>query len=206
MTPVSTASLPVAVSATHLTTLMETHNDVTIIDVRTPAEFESAHIPGSYNVPLDLLAEHAGELASAVGGPVVLVCRSGVRAHQAEHTLRAADLPRLHVLDGGLAAWETTLLPVNRGSQRWGIERQVRGVAGGLAMVGALAGLFVWRPLGGIAAGIGGGLLVSALTDSCTMARMLTKLPYNTAGATCDVASVMQDIARSTDRVSPAAD
>lgn len=206
MTPASTASLPLAVTPTHLTMLMETHNDVTIIDVRTSAEFESTHIPGSYNVPLDLLPEHADALASAVGGPVVLVCRSGVRARQAEHTLRAADLPRLHVLDGGLAAWETASLPVNRGSQRWGIERQVRGAAGGLALIGALAGLFVWRPLGGIAAGIGGGLLVSALTDSCTMARMLSKLPYNTAGTTCDVASVMQDIMRRTSPDSLAAD
>jgi hypothetical protein len=157
-------------------------------------------------VPLDLLPEHAGELASAVGGPVVLVCRSGVRARQAEQTLRASDLPRLHVLDGGLTAWEAGSLPVNRGRQRWSMERQVRGVAGGLALAGALAGLFVWRPMGGVAAGIGGGLLVSALTDSCTMARVLAKLPYNNGGATCDVASVMQDITRSTDRVSLAAD
>ena len=53
-------------------------------------------------------------------------------------------------------------------------------------LAGALAGLFVWRPLGGVAVGIAGGLLVSALTDSSTMARVRTKLPYNNAGATSD--------------------
>lgn len=199
-------ALPVAVTPTDLAALAERHEDVTILDVRTPAEFESAHIPGSYNVPLDLLSEHAEELASAVGGPVVLVCRSGVRARQAEQTLRTVELPRLRVLNGGLTAWELASLPVNRGRQRWSMERQVRGVAGGVALAGALAGLFAWRPLGGVAAGIGGGLLVSALTDSCTMARVLAKLPYNNAGATCDVTSVMQAITKRTSPGSLAAD
>jgi rhodanese-related sulfurtransferase len=47
-----------------------------ILDVRTPAEFETAHIPGSYNVPLDLLREHRDELARHIDEDVVLVCRS----------------------------------------------------------------------------------------------------------------------------------
>lgn len=166
---------------------------VTMLDVRSPAEFASAHIPGSYNVPLELLPEHAAELGSAIGEPLVLVCRSGMRARQAEHTLRAADFPRLHVLDGGLAAWEGASLALKRGRSHWGMERQVRGVAGSIAMSAALAGLFIWRPLGGIAAAIGGGLFVSALTDSCTMARVLGKLPYNQS-MTCDVSSVIEDL------------
>jgi tRNA 2-selenouridine synthase SelU len=33
-----------------------------LIDVRTPAEFETAHIPGAYKVPLDLLREHRDEI------------------------------------------------------------------------------------------------------------------------------------------------
>jgi hypothetical protein len=45
--------------------------DVRVLDVRTPAEFESAHIPGAYNVPLDTLAEHAAELERHVEEPVV---------------------------------------------------------------------------------------------------------------------------------------
>ena len=166
---------------------------VTVLDVRSPAEFASAHIPGSYNVPLELLPEHAAELGSAIGEPLVLVCRSGTRARQAEQTLRAADLPRLHVLDGGLAAWEGASLALNRGRSHWGMERQVRGVAGSIAMFAAFAGLFVWRPLGGIAAAIGGGLFVSALNDSCTMARVLGKLPYNQS-MTCDISSVIADL------------
>src|SRR5690348_12127756 len=35
-----------------------------VLDVRTPAEFETAHIAGSYNVPLDLLREHRDEIVA----------------------------------------------------------------------------------------------------------------------------------------------
>ena len=69
-----------------------------ILDVRTPAEFESAHIPGSYNVPLDLLREHRDELARHIDEDVVLVCRSGGRATQAEQALGQVGLPGLRVL------------------------------------------------------------------------------------------------------------
>jgi len=171
-------------------TLQHEQPDMAILDVRTPAEFESAHIPGSYNVPLDLLPEHTTEIGATVGGPLVLVCQSGVRAHQAEQALAGANLPRLHILNGGLTTWERQGLPLTRGRQRWAMERQVRGIAGGIVLVSALAGTLVARPLGLIAAGIGGGLLFSAVSNSCAMATVLAKLPYN-RGASCDVDTVL---------------
>lgn len=188
--------VPVVLSPAQLAGLLNERSDVTVLDVRTPAEFESAHIPGSYNVPLDLLPEHTTELSAAVGGPVVLVCRSGTRARQAEQALRSSpvDFPRLHILEGGLGAWESAGHPVNRGRQRWSIERQVRGVAGALVLAAAL-GSFAWQPLGVVAAGIGGGLLISAITDTCAMGRCLVKLPYNRA-ASCDIDRVLRDLAR----------
>ena len=78
-----------------------------LLDVRTPAEFGTAHIPGSYNVPLDLLREHRDELRQHLEDNVVLVCRTGNRAGQAETLLAAAGLPNLHVLEGGVTAWAT---------------------------------------------------------------------------------------------------
>ena len=56
---------------------------VRVLDVRTTSEFENAHIAGAYNVPLDLLAEHAADLRDASAGAVVLVCQSGQRAQKA---------------------------------------------------------------------------------------------------------------------------
>ncbi len=63
--------------------------DLLVLDVRSPAEFEGMHIPGAYNVPLDTLGEHATEIQRHVEDPVVLVCRSGMRASQAEQRLPA---------------------------------------------------------------------------------------------------------------------
>jgi rhodanese-related sulfurtransferase len=186
--------IPNVLDVDTLSDLVARQAPVTILDVRTPAEFEAAHIPGSYNVPLDQLPEHGRDLGSAIGGPAILVCRSGARARQAEQALRQAELPRLHVLDGGLAAWQMRGLPVNRGRQRWSLERQVRGLAGTLVVAGVVGGWLVWPPLTVLAAAVGGGLAFSALTDTCGMALLLAKLPYN-RDATCDVSTVLQDLA-----------
>lgn len=67
---------------------------------------------------------------------------------------------------------------VVHGRPRWGLERQVRLVAGGLVLAGVLASR--WAPKSVLlAGGIGAGLTASALTDTCTMARLLSALPYN---------------------------
>ena len=163
-----------------------------LLDVRTPAEFGTAHIPGSYNVPLDLLREHREELRQHLEDDVVLVCRSGARAGQAEALLAAAGLPNLHVLDGGVAAWEKAGAPLRRGAEKWALERQVRLVAGSLVLTGVLASVFVpgakW-----FAAAIGGGLVGAAVTDSCLMGTMLAKMPYN-RDASCDLQSVVRQL------------
>jgi rhodanese-related sulfurtransferase len=170
--------------------LLEHHERIKMIDVRTPAEFESAHIPGSYNVPLDLLPEHRDELSDALRSPAILICRSGARARQAAQILHDARLDHIHILDGGIAAWDAAGKPLRRGKQRWGLERQVRGVAGSLVVAGALAGLLISPPLGLIAAAVGAGLAFSAVTDTCGMAMVLARLPYN-CGATCDMREVV---------------
>ena len=174
--------------------LLQRHTALTMIDVRTPAEFSSAHIPGSYNVPLDQLPEHADLLRSVNGEPVVLICRSGSRARQAETTLLGADLPRVHVLQGGLAAWEAQRLPLRRGATRWSLERQVRGVAGALVLGGVVAGWLVWPPLTALAAAVGGGLAFSAVTDTCGLAMLLSRLPYNRQPS-CDISGMLQQMA-----------
>jgi rhodanese-related sulfurtransferase len=163
-----------------------------ILDVRTPAEYESLHIPGSYNVPLDTLAEHAEELQRHVNEPVVLVCRSGNRAAQAEQRLAAAGMANIKVLDGGMLSWLSAAGPVNRGQQRWNLERQVRLVAGGLVLAGIVGSLAVpWLKY--VSGAIGAGLTAAALTDTCAMGNLLSRLPYN-RHADCDVDAVVAEL------------
>lgn len=149
-----------------------------VLDVRTPAEFESAHIPGSYNVPLDMLAGQVERLERELRTPVTLVCRTGARATQACDTLAAAGVSKLHILDGGIQAWDDGRRPVRRGRQRWDLERQVRLVAGSLVLLGVVGS--VWLPgLKWLAGFVGAGLAFAALSNTCTMGMLLSKLPYN---------------------------
>jgi rhodanese-related sulfurtransferase len=164
-----------------------------LIDVRSPAEFESVHITGAYNVPLDTLREHRDELISHLDDEVVLVCRSGNRARQAESTLTSAGLTNLHVLDGGMLAWESAGGPVSRGRPRWDIERQVRLIAGSVVLGGVLGSLAV-PGLQWVSAAAGGALALAALTNSCAMAALLARLPYN-RGATCDLDAIVAQLA-----------
>lgn len=174
------AHRPANLEATELQEWMGQNSSPRIIDVRTPGEFHSSHIPGSYNVPLDLLKEHRHELVTHLEDHVVLVCRSGARASQAEQLFVEASttMPQLHVLQGGLTAWERAGATVVRGAAKWELERQVRLVAGGLVLAAILVSVVLpWTKW--FAAAIGAGLTMAALTNSCLMGMMLAKLPYN---------------------------
>jgi len=48
-------TIPTVVDANQLDELLRERHDLRLLDVRTPAEYESVHISGSYNVPLDTL-------------------------------------------------------------------------------------------------------------------------------------------------------
>ena len=99
----------------------------TLIDVRTPVEFEARHIPGAVNVPLDELEGTLDELRGVLHDhDVVLVCRSGRRAGQAQRALHQVGLVRSVVLSGGIVDWEAAGGDVDRGRQAWELERQVR--------------------------------------------------------------------------------
>jgi rhodanese-related sulfurtransferase len=160
-----------------------------MLDVRTPTEFETAHIPGAYNVPLDLLREHRAELRDHLGEDVVLVCRSGARATQAGQSLAKAGLPQLRILDGGMLAWQAAGAPVNHARPRWDLDRQVRLIAGTLVLASVLAAIAVPGLLW-IAAAVGAGLAVAALTNTCVMGLLLARLPYN-RGARCDIEAIV---------------
>ncbi|WP_127783857.1 rhodanese-like domain-containing protein [Rhodococcus sp. X156] len=158
--------------------------DPTLIDVRTPAEFEAGHVPGALNVPLDELKASLDELCSVLAhhDEVVLVCRSGARAGQALQALQAGGLSSPTVLTGGMVSWEQAGGAVNRGRQSWELERQVRLAAGALVLTGILGSTVVPRAkwLSGF---VGGGLVFAAVSNTCAMGMALARMPWNTRGA-----------------------
>jgi len=191
-TQVTAALTSAPISPEQLTELRSNDPAVRILDVRTGGEYETAHIPGSYNVPLDTLAEHARDLA-AVDHQVVLVCQTGGRATQAHGTLTSAGKDTLHVLVGGIVAWEASGGDVVRGTtERWAMDRQVRLTAGSLVL-GAIGASLAIPKAKWIAGGVGAGLTYSALSNTCAMAAVLAKLPYNQTDA-CDIAGVLDSL------------
>jgi phage shock protein E len=68
-----------------------------IIDVRTEGEFASGNIPGSVNIPLNVLPKKINELKKK-GRPLITVCRSGARSGMAKAQIEKAGI---EVYNGG---------------------------------------------------------------------------------------------------------
>lgn len=155
------------------------HRNTVLVDVRTPAEFETAHIAGSVSHPLSELNAEAVAKLAAGRDDCTLVCKGGTRASQAAEKLAAARLTSVCVLEGGVMAWEAAGLPLVRGRQTMSLERQVRIAAGSLVLTGAVLGYFsrpAWIALSGV---VGAGLVFAGLTDTCGMGALLARLPWN---------------------------
>ncbi|WP_116244445.1 rhodanese-like domain-containing protein [Nocardiopsis sp. FIRDI 009] len=178
--------------------LVDTEPDALLLDVRTPAEYESAHIAGSVNLPLELVQRHLDRVTAA-RGRLVLVCQSGARAERCRAVLAGTGRTDAVVLSGGMAAWTAAGAPVVRGRERWALERQVRLVAGSIVLTSVVASLW-WPPAVWIAAFIGAGLTFAALSDTCAMGTLLTKLPYNRPREAIDVEAALARIGRAAGR------
>ncbi len=74
-----------------------------VVDVRTPEEFASGHVPGAINIPFDELPRRAAEIGPPAT-PVVLYCRSGRRSGIAVDALQKAGFSKLYDLKS-VTAW-----------------------------------------------------------------------------------------------------
>ena len=74
----------------------------TLVDVREPAEFAEAHVPGATLMPMGQLRSRVAELDRAA--PVLLICRSGHRSAVVGEVLAAEGFDAVNVA-GGTIAW-----------------------------------------------------------------------------------------------------
>lgn len=168
------------ISPQQLNELKSSGQDVELIDVRTPVEFREMHIEFARNVPLDRL--DAAQLSAERNGsdqPLYVICRSGSRARQACERLLSSGLTNVINVEGGTQAWEQAGLPVVRGQKAVSLERQVRIAAGTLVLIGSVLGAFVHPYWIGLAAFVGAGLIFAGITDTCGMAMLLARMPWN---------------------------
>ncbi len=69
----------------------------TVVDVRTPGEYQTGAYPGAVNIPVQELDRRMGELRK--DRPIVVYCASGMRSASAERLLRARGFT--DVVNGG---------------------------------------------------------------------------------------------------------
>lgn len=164
-----------SVSPHELAELRERGEKIDLVDVRTPMEFHQVHVDFARNVPLDQLsASHISH-----DHKVYVICRSGSRGRQALERLAAEGVQAVNV-EGGTSAWESAGLPVTRGATKViSLERQVRIAAGLLVLAGVLLGYLAHPAFYALSAFVGAGLVFAGVTDTCGMALLLTRMPWN---------------------------
>jgi rhodanese-related sulfurtransferase len=82
-----------------------------VLDVRSPEEYASGHVPGAVNIPYDQIASRLAEVPR--DKDVVLYCRSGRRAGIAAEALAGQGYTRLQHLEGDIVAWVDNGRPVD---------------------------------------------------------------------------------------------
>lgn len=162
------------------------HNDnVVTIDIRTPYEVQSESIGSDLHInSTDCAADHVknalNDKGLTAGENVYLLCQSGARAEQVQKKL-GADFPwRMIKIEGGLNALKTQGVEVTvKKKNAVSLERQVRIAAGLLVVVGVVLAHSIHPNFIYLSAFVGAGLTYSGVTNTCTMALILAKMPWN---------------------------
>lgn len=97
-------------------------------------------------------------------------------------------------------AWLAASKPARFGPKRMSLERQVRIIAGAMSAVGGALALVVSPWFAALPLLVGSGLMFAGITDTCGMAMVLSKLPYNCA-VSCDVPAMVRALKQGSDPV-----
>lgn len=152
---------------------------ISLIDVRTPAEFEGLHAKGAINHPMESMDIEV--LKFRKEDLIHVICQAGGRSMKVCQKLEGVGFTNIVNVEGGTSAWHSAGQPVVEGKKMMSLERQVRIAAGSLVVIGAAVGQFVHPGGFGLSAFVGAGLVFAGVTDTCGMGMMIAKMPWNRA-------------------------
>ena len=117
--PAASASSPATgqhMAASNFSTAVKAPGTI-VLDVRTPAEYASGHLPSARNIDIEG-AEFANQIAALDKNATYAVyCRSGNRSGTALEQMTAAGFTHVYDLAGGIGAWQNLGGPMTtRGS------------------------------------------------------------------------------------------
>jgi rhodanese-related sulfurtransferase len=169
-----------SISAAGLAAVLGAGEAHELVDVRTSAEYASAHVPGARLVPLSELRVDAFLAQHKPGTPVYVLCQGGARAGKAIEQLERGGCGDCVLLEGGTQAWIDAGLPVHRSARKvLPLMRQVQIVVGSLSIVSAMLALTVNAWFAVVPLFLGCGLLFAGTTGWCGMALLLAKMSWN---------------------------
>ncbi len=112
------------------------------------------------------------------GEHVYVLCKSGMRASKAAEELEKAGYPNVSIIRGGMASLHGKSDIVYE-SAAISMERQVRIVAGTLVLLGSILAFAANEAFIIVPAFVGCGLIYAGISNTCAMALLLKKLPWN---------------------------
>lgn len=100
------------ISVDELDSLIRKENQLQVIDVRRPPEYESGHVPRALHAPLSNLESTAGVLTLDRSKPTAVICAGGYRSSAATSILQTHGFSNLLNVTGGTSAWINAGYPV----------------------------------------------------------------------------------------------
>ena len=95
------------------TRFMNTGNAL-VLDIRDTGEFSGGRIPKSKNIPLAEIDKRLEEINRFKDKPVIVTCRTNMRAGAAVRLLKQHGFADVYQLAGGFSAWQQASLPVEK--------------------------------------------------------------------------------------------
>lgn len=99
---------------------LERGDNVRVLDVREPSEWEEGHVAGAAFIPYRELPKRMGEVPG--GAPLAVTCGSSSRSPVAVSLLERAGFSHLINVDEGMGGWNRAGLPTTQDAQRAGNE------------------------------------------------------------------------------------
>jgi len=108
----ATANLARSIAPNDALALLKQRNNIYLLDVRTPQEFQQGRLAGARLIPIDQIIQRLGELPK--DRPILVYCAVGSRSAQVFSFLARRGYAEVYNLDGGIYAWAAQGYPIVR--------------------------------------------------------------------------------------------
>ena len=99
----------------HEATLLINKEDAYILDIRPAADFKKGRILGSKQIKADLVTKgDFSTLEKVKDKPIIVVCAMGMTSKRVANQLLKAGFEKVSILKGGIGAWQSASLPINK--------------------------------------------------------------------------------------------